>query len=234
MSNTQKCIRCGNELPLGWRYFRKCASSNNGFNSICKQCLQSRERQFYHEHCKSIRAKQKIHREKNREAILKKKLIYKQQHMDEEKARYIHYYHSENGKQKRKEWKIRNRDRIRAYHRNYCKFWLDARPGRRISHGMGILIGRALKSNKSEYHWEQLTGYTLKNLMYHLEFQFKPGMTWENYGKNGWHIDHIKPRSSFFYKCAQDQEFKQCWALSNLQPLWASQNISKGNKELAA
>ena len=64
----------------------------------------------------------------------------------------------------------------------------------------------------------------------HIESQFKDGMTWDNYGKNGWHIDHIIPKSLFQFKSSEDDEFKQCWALCNLQPMWAFDNLSKGNK----
>lgn len=67
-------------------------------------------------------------------------------------------------------------------------------------------------------------------LMEHLEKNFKGGMTWENYGENGWEIDHIEPDSWFRYNSFDDEEFKKAWALSNLQPMWAAQNRSKGNR----
>ena len=66
--------------------------------------------------------------------------------------------------------------------------------------------------------------------MAHLEKQFKEGMTWNNYGYYGWHIDHIRPVSSFNFNSYDDPEFKECWALSNLQPLWGKENISKKDK----
>ena len=53
-------------------------------------------------------------------------------------------------------------------------------------------------------------------------------MSWDNYGE--WHIDHILPDSSFYYVSTEDDEFKKCWALSNLQPLWAIDNLKKSNK----
>ena len=54
-------------------------------------------------------------------------------------------------------------------------------------------------------------------------------MSWENYGSY-WHIDHIKPDSRFIYESVEDIEFKKCWALSNLQPLKAEDNLKKSNK----
>lgn len=70
--------------------------------------------------------------------------------------------------------------------------------------------------------------FTLEGLMNHLESLFQPGMSWDNYGD--WHIDHIKPESSFDYSSYEDLEFKECWCLSNLQPLWKIDNLKKGAK----
>lgn len=55
-------------------------------------------------------------------------------------------------------------------------------------------------------------------------------MTWENHGIHGWHIDHKIPVSAFKFKKPEDEDFKLCWSLKNLQPLWAFDNISKKNK----
>jgi len=73
-----------------------------------------------------------------------------------------------------------------------------------------------------------LLGYTGKELAEHLESQFKDGMSWDNMGE--WHIDHIRPVSSFNFTTTDCEDFKKCWALDNLQPLWAADNMSKGNK----
>lgn len=68
-------------------------------------------------------------------------------------------------------------------------------------------------------------GYSIEALKRHLEKQFLPGMTWENYGK--WHIDHIIPKAAFNIESVNDIDFKRCWALKNLRPLWAHDNCSK-------
>lgn len=76
----------------------------------------------------------------------------------------------------------------------------------------------------------QYLPYTIDELIQHLQSKFKKGMTWKNYGK--WHIDHIIPESFFSYKDLGDREFQKCWALENLQPLWAKENRKKSNKLL--
>ena len=88
------------------------------------------------------------------------------------------------------------------------------------------LIG---KNKKSTF---DILGYTVDELKTHLESLFLPNMAWNNYGKNGWEIDHITPDSLFKYNSFEDEDFKKSWALSNLQPMWASDNRRKGNRIL--
>ena len=66
--------------------------------------------------------------------------------------------------------------------------------------------------------------------MLHLESLFTDGMTWDNYGE--WHVDHKKPMALFNFETVDDQEFKECWKLDNLQPLWGPDNLSKGPRYL--
>jgi len=83
------------------------------------------------------------------------------------------------------------------------------------------------KNRKSTF---DLVDYTVDDLKIHLESLFEPGMSWDNYGINGWEIDHRKPDSWFSYDSTDHTEFAASWALSNLQPKWAKLNRSKGNK----
>jgi len=71
-----------------------------------------------------------------------------------------------------------------------------------------------------------IVGCSVLRLMMHLEHHFQPGMTWENYGQ--WHIDHIKPFAKF--DLTQESEQRACFHFTNLQPLWAVENLSKGAK----
>lgn len=73
-------------------------------------------------------------------------------------------------------------------------------------------------------------GYTRNDLTAHIERQFLPGMTWGN--SREWHIDHIVPTADFNFVKMECPEFKACWSLSNLRPLWAADNIAKrANRE---
>jgi hypothetical protein len=80
-------------------------------------------------------------------------------------------------------------------------------------------------------------GYNTDKLKNHIESQFTEGMTWDNYGKpdgdfyKGWHVDHIKPQCSFYFRSVEDAEFKECWGLENLRPLWALDNLKKARED---
>jgi hypothetical protein len=83
-----------------------------------------------------------------------------------------------------------------------------------------------LKNNK-KYSTIQYLGCSSEELKNYLESKFLPGMTWDNYGLHGWHIDHIKPLSKF--DLLNEVECKEAFNHTNLQPLWAKDNIAKGN-----
>ena len=111
----------------------------------------------------------------------------------------------------------------------YNKKWFSLSQNR-LNATIGRAIGTVIKDKEQGKHWELLLGYTVGDLMKHLESKFQKDMSWDNYGRNGWHIDHIIPKSLWKFSNFNDREFKQCWSLANLQPLWAHDNLSKGNR----
>ena len=133
--------------------------------------------------------------------------------------------HPDKVKERDKRW--RHTEKSRIYHRQWRRKILSTLKGN-LNNRMSSAIRRTLRLNKNGYKWETLTGYTTGDLYKHLESRFNNGMSWINFGK--WHIDHIVPISNFNYQKATDPEFRSCWALSNLQPMWAEENLRKGNK----
>jgi len=71
-------------------------------------------------------------------------------------------------------------------------------------------------------------GCSLNLLKSYLESKFQPEMTWDNWSRTGWHIDHIRPLSSF--NLTDPEQLKQACHYTNLQPLWAKNNLIKGSK----
>lgn len=92
-------------------------------------------------------------------------------------------------------------------------------------------IRKSLSGSKSGRAWENLVGYSLADLVRHLERQFVDGMTWQNRGKL-WVIDHIQPIASFAITGPDCPEFRACWGLPNLRPLPAALNLQKSDQRL--
>ena len=140
---------------------------------------------------------------------------------------------NQNNKERRyknqKKWAKNNPNKLKDYYtKKYKKNCKNLKFKININISTGIR--RSLKSTKNGYHWETLVGYTLNDLMKHLESLFNNGMSWDNYGRNGWHIDHIKPISNFNFNSYENKKFLECWSLTNLQPLWEKENLRKGSK----
>jgi endogenous inhibitor of DNA gyrase (YacG/DUF329 family) len=95
---------------------------------------------------------------------------------------------------------------------------------------MRILMYASLRKVKNGHKWQDLAGYSVNDLRSHIEKQFKGGMSWERFLAGEIHIDHKIPVSVFNFKKPEDIDFKRCWSLKNLQPLWAKDNISKHAK----
>lgn len=135
------------------------------------------------------------------------------------------YYYNRGGKEKARAWKRLPSTRKRRSARGKERRCTDKTYN--LNCNISKSVGGSLASGgKGGRRWESLVGYTLDELKAHLESLFESWMTWDNYG-NGWHIDHIIPRSVFNFQTPEDIDFKRCWALSNLQPLEASANLRK-------
>lgn len=153
------------------------------------------------------------------------------EHTKTERAREAErkYYRANKEKRnaKSKKYYQKNKDKFKGWSLiNKRKARKD--PIYRLNRAISGNIRHSLKNKKNGYKWELLVGYTSKELKKHLEKQFTGGMSWDNYGK--WHIDHKVPTKVFNFSKSEHLDFKRCWALNNLQPLWAEDNMSKKDK----
>ena len=100
-------------------------------------------------------------------------------------------------------------------------------PHRRVSASLSsAVIGHLSNSGARKSSLRRhIVGWTLQELVAHLEVLFEEGMTWGNYGE--WHIDHIIPKSAVNVQSQDDPAFRWLWALDNLAPLWAKDNLEK-------
>lgn len=99
-----------------------------------------------------------------------------------------------------------------------------------LSNRMRCLMYSSLRGTKNDHKWQDLVGYSIDDLRRYIEKQFKKGMSWERFLAGEIHIDHKIPVSAFNFTKPEDIDFKKCWALSNLQPMWAEDNLRKNAK----
>ncbi len=192
---------------------------------------------------------------RNREKSLEYGRRYRAEHPDEtrEKSRRAGAKYRKQQPERVREIKrrnyqkhaVKNRERVVEYNRKYRAEHKDQRreyakqyrkqrraqvPEVRLLGNLRTKIRLALKSDgamKAE-RTSELLGCTPSELRVHFESQFRHGMSWETYGRKGWHIDHIRPCASF--DLTKSSERRTCFHYSNLQPLWAEDNLKKGKK----
>ena len=146
------------------------------------------------------------------------------------KSKTWYEQNKEHRKEYIKEYREKNIDKIRKTKRDYQQHLRDTDPLYKLISYFRTAIYQVLKESNVEKnkHYFDVLQYTPEELITHLELQFKDDMSWDNYGK--WHVDHIKPISSFNIVEMGDEEFMKCWSLGNLQPMWGEENIKKSNK----
>ena len=204
---TKRCSGCGEVKPVS--EFNKNRTRKDGLNCYCKECNKEYQREWA-----------KNNSEKVKESSRKGSRKWTRNNPEYYKSWY------KNNPEYHKEWRENNPKKVRKINRKNKKRRMSI-PKNRLNKNISYLIWFSLKQNKKGNHWENLVDYTLKNLEAHLENLFEDGMNWKNMGK--WHIDHIRPVSSFNFSSYEDKAFKECWALSNLQPLWAKENWEKNS-----
>jgi hypothetical protein len=127
-------------------------------------------------------------------------------------------------KQTLSQWYLNNKVYINQYNKN--KYHTDI--NYKLGKNLRTRINLAVKNNNKANSTKILIGCSIEYLKQYLQNKFVEGMNWDNYGE--WHIDHIKPCAKF--DLSKELEQRACFNYSNLQPLWAEENWSKGDKIL--
>ena len=194
--DSKKCNKCEVERLLT-NYPKDC-TKKDGLSTICKVCRKKK----YQENREYEIQRAKDYQKKNREEVLRKKLIHA------------------------KKYFVKNHENIKKYQKNYKSNRRKNDALFKMSDGLRTRIYFFLKKRQisKKNTTFDLVGCTPQELKIHLEEKFQSGMSWENQGK--WHIDHKIPLSS---AKTEEELYKLCH-FTNLQPLWATENIKKGSK----
>lgn len=158
----------------------------------------------------------------NKEEISVYNKEYRERHYSEYKERKREYH---------KIWCLKNREKRNEYARKYRLRRINDIQFR-LSKLLRTRIYRALKGKVKPGSAIKDIGCTVEELKSHIESKFSDGMSWGNWGYRGWHIDHIRPLASF--DLSDREQMLESVHYTNLQPLWAEDNLKKGasQKEL--
>jgi len=146
------------------------------------------------------------------------------------KSKTWYEQNKEHRKEYLKEYREKNIDKIRLVKKTYEKNRKHNDPIYKLINNFRTAIYQVLKESNVQKngHYFEILKYSPDELITHLEEKFIGEMSWDNYGI--WHVDHIRPISSFNIQEIGDKSFIECWSLNNLQPLWGDENIRKSNK----
>lgn len=210
----KKCSEC--QLEKETDQFYKNKSKKDGLSSECKDCIGSARQKRYNANPDQERERSKKNRKRNPK-----------------------YY-----VEKTRRWRIDNPDRVKEVRSKYQKSKWENDPTYKLHQTLSKLINQGLKfssSSKGGKSCSKYLTYSFQDLKFHLEGQFEPWMSWNNWGGYDpafwddkdpntwtWQIDHIIPHSTFKYTSMEDDNFKKCWSLDNLRPLSAKQNLLDG------
>jgi hypothetical protein len=198
----KKCGVCG--IAKDVKDFSK---QKNQISYRCKLCTSEYNKQYYQKNQSKLKERTQQFRNENPDYMKKWKQENKQKIQ----------------KQKR-DWLNKNRTLINEKERNKRKI----NPAYKIKKNLRRRVNQVITRNDKSNATMNLIGCSIYELLQYLEKQFTDGMNWTNYGK--WHIDHIIPCASFDLTDPEQQ--KKCFHYSNLQPLWAADNIRKSDKVL--
>lgn len=189
------------------KYKSEWARKNHARLSVKRKKWESQNRE-------RLRDYQKEYRIANKERLSLQHKLYYETHRESIKVR-VRKYSKDNHKSLRQQRRIYERERSRNDPQFYLGILLRAR------------LRKVLKSNAKVGSAVRDLGCSVDQLKFYLEGKFRDGMTWKNHGK--WHIDHIIPLS--FFDLTQRAQLLQAVHYTNLQPLWAEENLAKRSSD---
>ena len=210
----KKCSKCEDIKPFSSFYTNPSMGMNmnrSGVSCQCRECTSKNGKNYFNNNRDH---KRKYDREyKQQPHVLEGRLEYQKEHFKDPENK-----------------KKRNKYANDRYHNDIQQ---------RLHTIVSVYINKCLKQGKGGVSINKILNYTMEDLKLHLESKFNNKMSWDNYGIY-WEIDHIVPLTAFIFTSYEDEDFKNCWSLENLQPLEKLLNRSKhdfidekwNNKEL--
>ena len=221
------CSRCGEAKVSG--DFGKCTAARDGLQAFCKKCQSQISKVWRASNVNKIKKNREGWRERNSEK--ERETVRAWQRAHPKKVRdIIKKWNSENKeriKVNKKIWELANPEKVKKNRNKYQKSRYDRDENFKIRKTLRTRINSALRAQGASRTASAVKdlGCTIPEFKAYMEGLFKPGMTWDNHSLDGWHIDHIRPLVAFDLSDPEQQ--KLACHYTNLQPLWAEDNLSK-------
>lgn len=206
---------------------------------ICSKCKIEIPNNYYSGLCHKCR-KYKNYLNSTGKKFNRFKSVPKEKQLENKRALARQYYHNNkesiNAKRKREGENKENKDKKS---KSYAK-WYDEKGKKyyknkynndinfKLSRTLRARLNKAIKNNQKAGSAVSDLDCSIEEFKEYMESKFLPGMSWDNWSRDGWHIDHIRPLYEF--DLTDEQQFKEACHYTNLQPLWAKDNLSKGNR----
>ena len=229
----KKCVKCNEEKEL--TEFNKANNTKDKLTGVCRVCNLKHRKEYKKANSEKLKEQDKLYRLNNSEKLKEQDKLYRLNNkekikeyfiINKEKRKEYHKTYALNNKEKAKQYRLNNKEKINLYYKKYRKEKKITKPLFKLRCDISSNIQQAIKrqgyTKKTKTY--EILGCSFEEFKMHLERQFTEGMNWENQGQ--WHLDHIYPVS-----LAKDEdELIKLNHYTNFQPLWAFDNLSKGNK----
>ena len=196
---SQLCSKCNTTKTH--KEFPKNLKCNNGIEKQCKSCKSLYRKQHYIENKEHENKTSKTWELKNEDKI----------------------------RDNKKKYYVKNKKRIVQRQGLYQKNKYNCDINYKMKCILRARLNRAINGNYKAGSAVSDLGCSIEELKIHIEVQFKPGMTWDNWSRTGWHIDHKKALANF--DLTNREELLKACHHTNLKPMWAKDNISKGDTD---
>jgi len=210
---TKTCSKCNTEKDFDC--FNKNKAGLNGLHSWCRICMKSYQSDHYQKNKESKSSYAKLYNAKNKAKNNKASSEYYFKNKKRTNARTAKYYKD-------------NKHHLNNWVADYNRERRQSDPSFRLADNLRRRARAALNGERKSATTRKMLGCSFEQARAYIEAQFTDGMSWDNYGRHGWHIDHIIPCASFDLTDPEQQ--RKCFHYTNLQPLWAEDNLRKSDK----
>lgn len=242
------CVTCEQLLPIN-KFPPSYRNKTTGwvtYHKSCYKCRYKKNKEYTNEYGKKYRKSMTIEQKEKYQSLKSLKFRSREQKDFRKEGKFgcnicgeVKLLSEKNERQntckpcynsQRRDWYSKNKDATWRTTYKWLKKKKSEDPFYRLVYNMRYRLWYEFKKINVEKDDSILDflGITVGEFKLYIESKFKEGMTWDNYGIDGWHLDHIIPISSAKTK----KDLEELSHYTNLQPLWAEENMKKGDKIL--